>query len=161
MSVFKLQPLIILFSLAAIFSSCEPELVFEKNIDLQNAQWQIEDTLVFQSKIMDTEAKNLYINFRHDFDFNWRNVWLDLNVTFPNDSIVKYPINIPLSQPNGEWFGKQSGNIYMLQFPIEAFTNYSFKDTGDYTFSLTHQMREIPLQHSLSAGIRIEHVTQK
>ena len=160
MSAFTLHKIFFAFSLLLMFSSCNQQVEYEKNIDLKDAQWQIEDTLVFKTKIMDAKAKNIFINFRHGFDFNWRNVWLDLSIKYPNDSIYTYPINMPLSQPNGEWYGDHSGNIYLVQFPIEKLSNYTFKDTGVYTFSLTHQMREIPLQHSLSAGIKIENVKE-
>ncbi len=149
------------FCLFFALTSCDKQVIYEKNTDLENAQWQLEDTLVFETKILDTKAKNLYLNFRHDFDFNWRNIWLDLSIKFPNDSTYTFPVNIPLSQPNGEWFGESSGNLYLIQFPIEAYRNYSFSDTGNYVFSINHQMRELPLQHALSAGIRIENTVIK
>jgi len=151
----------LVFCLLFTLFACDKNLVYEKNIDFENAQWELNDTLDFTTQIVEDTPVNLFINFRHDFDFNWRNIWVELNVLFPNDSIHTLPINIPLSQPNGKWFGEHSGDIYLVQFPIEAYSNYSFPDTGTYVFTLNHQMREIPLQHTLSAGIRIEKVENK
>ena len=72
------------------------------------------------------------------------------------DLIFIFPLNLTISQPDGQWYGKCKGDICRIQIPIQSFTNYSFSDTGVYVFTLKQIMRENPLQSMMSVGIRIE-----
>ena len=63
---------------------------------------------------------------------------------------------MPLSQPDGQWYGDCTGDVCLVQLPLKSMTNFSFPTTGTYVFSLNHEMREDPLKATLSAGIRIE-----
>jgi gliding motility-associated lipoprotein GldH len=153
--MFKIIHIAFLLSLI-ILSSCDSARVFEKNIDFDDNEWLSSDTLRFELKLTDADPKNIYVNIRHEFDFAWRNVWLDFNILFPNDSVYASAINIPLSQPDGQWYGACTGNICLLQLPLKSLTNVSFAENGSYVFSLRHEMREDPLKSILSAGIRIE-----
>lgn len=142
--------------LLALLTSCDETRVYEKDVDLKSSQWASKDTLKFDVSIEDVNSKNVYLNFRHSFDFGWRNVWVNLIIQFPNDSVYSLPVNIPLSQPDGQWYGKCTGSICNMQFPINELMDYRFSETGNYTISLAHEMREDPLLEVLSTGIRIE-----
>ena len=147
---------IIFFLFALVLSSCDSQRVFEKNEDFKGNEWSSGDTLSFEVAIMDNAPKNVYVNLRHQFEFSWRNVWLNFIIEFPNDSSYKSALNIPLSQPDGQWYGDCTGDVCLIQMPLQSFTNYQFPDTGNYVFRLSHEMREDPLQAVLSAGIRVE-----
>lgn len=156
----KMHHIILLVGIL-LFSSCDEQRVYEKNTDFESAEWSSTDTLRFEVAILDTAKKNVYVNIRHQFDFAWRNVWLNLSIQFPNDSIYTTALNIPLSQPDGQWYGDCTGDVCLVQLPLQSMTNYSFPDTGTYVFSLNHEMREDPLKATLSAGIRIENTIKK
>lgn len=152
---------IVFFFIVFIFLfSCHKNSLYEKNLDVKSGQWQLTDSLKHEISISDNLPKNLYINIRHTSMFNWRNVWLNMQVTLPNDSVFNEMLNIQLSQPNGQWYGKCSGDICMIQVPIEYYTAYSFADTGIYTFTLSHEMRENPLENILSVGLKMENVAK-
>lgn len=136
--------------------ACDSSRVYEENIDFTQQEWNSTDTLDFVFHINELTAKNAIINFRHQTDFNWRNVWLEYAIKYPNDSIFSSPINIQLSQPNGQWFGDCSSGKCMVQFPLPNYQNYTFPDTGTYHLRLVQLMREDPLLYSMSAGLRIE-----
>lgn len=155
MANFKLYLLILIAAL--YLNACDEQRIFERDIDFNQQEWQSTDTLEFAVNIENQTPVNLYVNLRHRFDFNWRNVWLNLGIYFPNDSLYEMPINIPLSQPDGQWFGDCSGDICRLQFPLDQYTNYAFSDTGEFIIRLSHEMREDPLLEIISAGIRLEH----
>lgn len=132
--------------------SCDNNRVFEKNTDFKLFEWEHDSEVVFNFKIEDEKPKNVLVNFRHTSVFLSRNVLLSLKITNPKNETEKIDINIPLSEPNGMWFGDCSGNICDIQFPI----NYTFIDTGNYIFSFTQNMRENPLSNIMSIGLRIE-----
>ena len=141
------------------FVSCDENRVYEKNMDFKSQQWPSMDTLSFTAHIEDETPLNLYVNVRHRFNYNWRNLWINLGITFPNDSLYETAINIQLSQPDGQWFGDCNGDVCLLKYPLSNYSNYAFADTGFYTFHLNHEMREDPLLEIMSAGIRIENYT--
>jgi len=147
---------IILLTGILFIGSCDEQRVYENNVDFKSSEWASTDTLIFEVEILDREQKTVFVNIRHQFDFAWRNVWMNLSIQFPNDSIYKTTLNIPLSQPDGQWYGDCTGDACLVQLPLKSMTNYSFSDTGTYVFSLNHEMREDPLKATLSAGIRIE-----
>lgn len=161
MSVKRANLIIVLLGVICLMYACDSNRVYEKNIDVKAGKWELNDTLNFDIEILDTTPKNMYINVRHNFEFAWRNVWLKMQVVTPNDSIFTTPINIQLSQPDGKWFGNCTGDICMIQVPLEKYTNYSFKETGLYRFSLIHEMREVPLAYFMSAGIRVENAVKQ
>ncbi|MCB9226365.1 MAG: gliding motility lipoprotein GldH [Chitinophagales bacterium] len=150
-----------IFAVVIFLFSCNEGSLYEKNMDIEKGLWQITDTLKFEPKIQDNLPKNLYVNIRHTSAFNWRNLWLNLQIVFPNDSVVNEKINIQLSQPNGQWYGKCSGDVCLIQIPVENYEQYSFTDTGVYTFALSHEMRENPLENILSMGIKIEDIKEE
>lgn len=155
-SIFYIIPLCFVLMLF----SCDELRVFEKNQDLKSAQWASKDSLRFEVSIEDSKPKNVYLNLRHSFDFGWRNAWVNLIIGFPNDSTYAIPVNIPLSQPDGHWYGDCTGSICNIQFPVHELSDFSFNQTGDYTFTLVHEMREDPLLEVLSTGIRIENTAK-
>lgn len=156
----KYKYLVGVVSLFVFFSSCDENRVYEKNIDFTSYEWKYEDAKVFEIDIADAAPKTIFVNFRHTYFFETRNVLLNLEVKFPNDSILKMPVDILLSEPNGMWHSECSGDICDFKFPIEAFTNYSFADTGKYIFTLTQDMRVNPLKNVMAVGLRVENQTK-
>lgn len=140
--------------------SCDENRVFEENIDFLNAEWTYENEITFQVSLTDQTPKNAFINFRHSYFFSKRNVILDLSVKNPKGEINKKSINIPLSEPNGMWYGDCSGDICTIQFPIKEYANHSFIDTGLYEFTISQDMRINPLPNVMAVGLRIENVVE-
>jgi gliding motility-associated lipoprotein GldH len=130
-------------------------------MDMPGMQWGYNQPVSFEFEIADTLPKNVYVNVRHSFYFGWRNVWMKMALTFPNDSVYEMPLNIQLSQPNGKWFGKCSNDICFYQYPLPDFSNYSFSDTGKYLVKLTQDMRQNPLPEIISIGVRVENAIEK
>lgn len=146
----------LVLSFLLVMSACDSNRVFEKNDDIPQQEWLSSDSLYFDIHIADKAPKNVYLNFRHRFGFNWRNVWINMKMQLPNDSVFVTPVNIPLSQPDGQWYGDCSGDICLMKYPLPDFSSYSFTDTGTYHFTLYHDMREDPLLEVLSVGMRVE-----
>lgn len=146
----------ILFLGLLFLTSCDENRVYEKNEDIYLFEWDYEDKKVFEIEILDKLPKTIFVNFRHTYFFEARNVILDLEIRTPKDSIYQIPINMLLSEPNGKWYGECSGDICDIKTPINEFTNYSFLDTGKYTFTLVQNMRVNPLPNVMSVGIRVE-----
>jgi gliding motility-associated lipoprotein GldH len=127
----------------------------EKNEDIKNYSWDYEDVKTFEAEITDTSLTyNLYVNIRHAFSFEWRNVWVDIETIFPDGKTFHKRVNLPLSQPDGQWFGHCLGDNCDIQVSIQ--NNAYFPQPGKYIFKLKQDMRVNPLNHVKSVGMRIE-----
>ncbi len=144
----------LLFSILAL-SSCDKKLVLDENQQVKNYRWSYEDAKSFTAAINDTSITyNIYINVRHSFQFEWRNVWVNIETVFPDGHSFNKRVNLLLSEPDGHWYAKCLGDNCDIQIPIQQ--NAYFPQPGNYTFKITQDMRVDPLPHFKSIGIRIE-----
>lgn len=139
----------------SIFSSCNQNKVMEENQQITSYSWDYSDKKTFNAEIKDTTQNyNIYINLRHSFNFEWRNLWVNIETTFPDGRQFEKRINLVLSEPDGHWNGDCLGDNCDIQIPIQ--TNAFFPLTGKYTFTISQDMRVNPLGFVKSVGMRIE-----
>lgn len=149
----------IFWSLAAfallVFSSCDKSRVMEENIPVKDYKWDYSDAKVFTAEIKDTTANyNIYVNLRHSFQFEWRNLWVNIETTFPNGKVYERRVNLLLSEADGHWFGDCLGDNCDIRVSIQQ--NAFFPLTGKYTFKITQDMRVNPLPYIKDVGMRVE-----
>jgi len=66
-------------------------------------------------------------------------------------------LNLVLATDSKGWEGTGMDDIFEVRKSISS-GPFSFKASGDYTFSIAQIMRENPLYYVLNIGIRIEKV---
>lgn len=146
--------LLITVVLVTLLISCDKSRYFEKNTNFEANAWAYENTIPFEIANTDLVEKKLFINFRHSSLFPNRNVLLKAFIENPKGEKETIHINIPLSEPNGQWYGDCSGDICNIQYPVA----YELKDTGNYVFGIVQDMRVNPLEGAISIGLRVETV---
>lgn len=153
-------PFVLAVMVSVLFTGCDKARVMEKNEDVKNFSWDYADVKTFEAEIADTSLTyNLYVNMRHAFTFEWRNAWVDIETVFPDGKTFHKRVNLPLSQPDGQWYGDCLGDNCDIQVPIQS--NAYFPQPGKYIFKLKQDMRVNPLNHVKSIGMRIEKNEQK
>jgi gliding motility-associated lipoprotein GldH len=149
-----------LFTAIALLNSCDKTRVMEENQQIKDASWAYEDDKTFTADINDTsQVYNIYINVRHSFQFEWRNVWVNIETTFPDGKKMDKRVNLVLSEPDGHWFGECTGDNCYLPVLIQA--NAWFPQPGKYSFKVAQDMRVNPLANLKSVGMRIEKVVEE
>jgi gliding motility-associated lipoprotein GldH len=160
--VFKLQKVtnakqilsLLIFALLA-FSSCDKSRLMEENSQINDYNWSYNDVKSFSVEIPDTNhSYNIILNVRHSFNFEWRNMWVNIETVFPDSTKFDKRVNLLLSEPDGHWFGNCLGDNCDIQVPIQK--NAYFPQTGKYTFNIRQDMRVDPLPLVKSVGLRIE-----
>ena len=74
----------------------------------------------------------------------------------PGDTSLQFQkINLPLGSDAKGWEGVGMNDIWEVRKLISG-TPKRFIKVGDYTFTIGQLMRDNPLQHIISAGLRIE-----
>lgn len=150
-----------LFAFIAILllNSCNQTVVVDKNNLLKNELWNYEQHQDFEVPIEDTTIHyNIYINIRHSFHFEWRNLWVEVNTQFPSGKKLSKRVNLALSEADGKWFGDCSSDDCFIQIPIQE--NALFPEKGNYTFSISQDMRVNPLRNIRNVGLKVEKALQ-
>lgn len=155
----SLKSFLFFLFLSLAFASCINVNLFEKQATIPSQQWYYTNVPEFTFHISDTTSLyNVYIILRHTDLYNYNNIWLRIGSNTPGDSIIHYQkINLQLANDLKGWAGTGMDDIYEVRKNISA-GPFSFKKSGDYTFSIAQIMRENPLKHILNVGVRVEKV---
>ncbi len=135
------------------FFSCTRLNTFEKNITIPNYQWKSDFVAKGSCSVPDTSLDyNTYIVLRHTDAFKYNNIWLNIGIQPPGDSMHFQKIDIPLGTDATGWFGSGMNDIW----EVRQLLGIKFKKTGAYNFSITQIMRDDPLAAVMSIGFRVE-----
>ncbi|HLP21738.1 MAG TPA: gliding motility lipoprotein GldH [Chitinophagales bacterium] len=138
-----------------LLSSCDKSAVMEEQQQIKDYQWEYADAKTFSTEITDTvQHYNIYVSLRHGFGFEWRNVWVKIETTFPDGKQFERRVNLVLSGADGVWHGDCLGDNCDMLIPIQD--NAFFPQTGKYTFKISQDMRVNPLPLIKTVGMRIE-----
>jgi gliding motility-associated lipoprotein GldH len=133
----------------------DPNAVTDQNTEIANRNWAYTNKVKFTVNITDAQVPyNLYLNLRVTGDYKYSNMFVLVQQTDPAKKSLSTRYEIRLANPDGEWLGEGSGNLYSYQTPFKI--NYKFPASGIYTFQLEQNMRDNPLREVSDVGIRVE-----
>lgn len=146
--------------LSALLSSCNDDVVYDEYKSIKNNSWEYSDSVKFEFDIKDTaQHYNLFVNIRHNFYFDWRNIWVKIITVYPNNKVETSSVNLPLSEADGKWYASCSGDICTIRIGIQQ--NAVFPQTGKYKFIIVQDMRQNPLPKLIDVGLRVEKYQKK
>lgn len=144
-----------------LLHACNTADLFEKSVVIPGHSWKSDFKPSFTFSIKDTTAKyQFFLVLRHNDRYAYNNIWLNLTVTPPGQAASK-PIRIQKTLATDEkgWLTRGMDDIYehLLELNGDLAANeISFRQPGEYTFTIEQVMRENPLRNVLNAGLRIE-----
>ena len=144
--------------LATVLASCQDQsVIVDTNIELDKHNWSYTEKVRIPLSIESADIPfNLYLNLRHTSDYKYSNIFLLIHITGPDGKKITERREFKLAQPDGEWLGSGSGNLYSYQILFKE--DYKFTLKGKYMIELEQNMRDNPLDHITDAGIRVERV---
>lgn len=138
-----------------IFWACRNNVVFEVQKAIPGQSWHFEDSLVFEAMINDTlSLHKMYLDIRNSTDYEYSNLFLFLDIEFPDGEVLRDTIECVLADRRGQWTGRGFGQFRFNRFLFRD--DVWFPAKGVYTFTLHHGMRNDELFGISDAGIRIE-----
>ncbi len=141
-----------------LLSACSTNAVMEEQQQIKENNWDYTDSKTFTAQITDTvQHYNIYVSVRHGFNFEWRNMWVKIETTFPDGKMYERRVNLLLSDADGVWHGDCLGDNCDMLIPIQD--NAFFPQQGKYTFKVSQDMRVNPLPHIKTIGMRLEKYT--
>jgi gliding motility-associated lipoprotein GldH len=144
--------------LATVLASCQDQsVIVDTNIELDKHNWSYTEKVRIPLSIESADIPfKLYLNLRHTSDYKYSNIFLLIHITGPDGKKITERREFKLAQPDGEWLGSGSGNLYSYQILFKE--DYKFPLKGKYMIELEQNMRDNPLDHITDAGIRVERV---
>jgi gliding motility-associated lipoprotein GldH len=143
------------FLLAAslLMASCMQTDVFEKHTAIPLYKWSGSFETAGSFNIKDTSAAyNAYVVLRHTDAYKYSNIWLNMGLQLPGDSMRHTKVNLQLGTDAAGWMGTGMDDIWEMRQLI----NLPLNKPGVYKYTISQIMRDEPLQHIISAGLRVE-----
>jgi len=142
----------LLLSSLVIMASCKQIDVFEKNTAIPKSNWQRNYSATGTFQVTDTStAYNIYIVIRHTDAYKYNNIWLQVGLQSPGDSIKFQNINLTLASDAGGWEGSGMNDIW----EVRKLVSRRPMEKGEYRFVINHIMRDEPLPGIMNVGMRI------
>lgn len=138
------------------FSSCRQIDVFEKNVPIPRYEWNSSFGADGSFIITDTLASyNLSIVLRHTDAYAYNNIWLNVGMQAPGDTMNFQKIDLSLGSDATGWEGTGMNDIWEVRKILNGRPRRFIK-AGEYRFRIHHIMRDEPLRHVMSVGLRVE-----
>lgn len=155
-----LPPVVLSIATLLCITACNPNRLYETNTPIANEKWSYDDVKTFAVEVKDTTTRyNIFINVRHSFLFDWRNVYVQVGTQFPDGKKIEKRVNLPLCESDGKWYGSCLGDN--CDIPIEIQHEAKFPLPGKYIFTIRQDMRVNPLTKIKSVGLLVEKATNK
>ncbi|HLS96643.1 MAG TPA: gliding motility lipoprotein GldH [Sphingobacterium sp.] len=150
----RTRSVICLYCITLFFLSCGEQVFYERNIPIKDRSWAYNAIPTFDVKIEDNRARyDLWLNVRHTNEYNYANLFILLHEKGPLLKDTAYRYEVQLARADGRWTGSSAGTIYGRQLLLKE--NYSFPDTGVYTFGIEQNMVDNPLRDITDVGIKL------
>ena len=91
--------------LGLVISSCDSNRIFDEYKTVPN-QWHKDSIVEFEITPPDsTNAYNLFVNLRNTSEYKYSNLFLIVEMNFPNGKKVKDTLEYQMAKPSGEFLG--------------------------------------------------------
>ena len=125
--------------LGLVISSCDSNRIFDEYKTVPN-QWHKDLIIEFEITPPDsTNAYNLFVNLRNTSDYKYNNLFLIVEMNFPNGKKVKDTLEYQMAKPSGEFLG--SGFSDVKENKLWYKEGVVFNESGNYFVSVQHAMR--------------------
>jgi gliding motility-associated lipoprotein GldH len=123
---------------------------------VENSKWAKEGALKMTFEVSDTiRLFDFIVDIRHDDRYKYSNLYLFVDMSFPNGKVSSDTLELNLSDASGEWLGTGAGSLYEVGFKFKD--RKKFPLSGVYNVSIRHGMREEEIEGITDVGLRINY----
>ncbi len=142
-------------SFLLMLSACGNQTVFQTSEAIPEAAWKANHLIRFEVEINDTvPLHELYLLLRNTTDYPYNNLFLFVDIEFPDKRMLRDTLECILADRGGEWTGKGFGKIRSNRFLFRD--DVWFPQKGTYHFRIQHGMREEVLHGIADVGLQID-----
>lgn len=144
------------FIVVSIYGCSDANGWLSKSASVENSVWHKERALNMSFDISDTiRLFDFIVDIRHNDRYKYSNLYLFVDIQFPNGKVSSDTLELTLADATGEWIGTGAGSLYEV--------GYTFKDrkkfplSGVYNVSFRHGMREDEVEGITDVGLSIDY----
>ncbi len=133
----------IVLIICAVFSSCDSNRIFDEYKSVPN-QWH-KDTIISFNIIPSDSINNynLFINLRNTNEYKYNNLFLIVEMDFPNGKTLKDTLEYKMADPNGKLLGTGFTDVKENKLWYKGYDKpFIFNETGEYKIKIQHAMRQ-------------------
>ncbi len=135
---------------------CNSIEIFEINKTIPHQAWSSNFSAEGNFTITDSISKyDMYVLLRHTDAYKYNNIWLNIGLQYPGDTMQFKKVNLILGNDRTGWEGTGMDDIWIVKKKLNKLS-FSFQQKGKYRFSISNIMRDDPLLHVMSVGLGIE-----
>jgi gliding motility-associated lipoprotein GldH len=139
-----------------LIASCKQVDVYERNTVIPNYEWKADFSASGNFIITDTISHYvIYLVLRHTDAYKYNNIWLNIGLQPPGDSLNKQKVDLVLGDDVNGWEGSGMNDIWEVRKLLNGQPR-RFRQAGNYHFSISQIMRDDPLKGIMSVGLRLE-----
>ena len=154
-NLIRVKHLLFLSAIAICLLSCDTNRILDENEIIANSEWAINDVRTFTFDIVDKAlAYNLFVNVRNTSDYDYRNLYLFIEMSSPSNKYFMDTVEVKLANSKGKWVGNGIGNVWQNQIPL--LKQVKLVELGTYKVSVTQGMRHDTLKGISDIGVRVE-----
>ncbi len=153
--------LIFLF-LSTLLAACDPNVVFNDNVDFEEGKWFVKQVPSFGFDIPDSTARyNIFYSLRNGRSYPYYNLYLTRYLYDGRGTLIEKKLEQLLlaDATTGKPLGTGLGDLY--DHKILALKAHRFPAAGRYTIKIEQYMRQNPLPEVYSVGVAVERVGDK
>ncbi len=160
----RASKLLLVITLCFLFTNCDSKAVFDVYQSVPD-QWHKDSVASFNFKAPDTlKNYDLYLQIRNTNDYKFSNLFLIVELNYPNGKTVKDTLEYKMAAPNGELLGTGFSDLKENKLWFRGYkTPFQFNEEGDYTVNIQHAMRNngdvngiLNLEGITDIGFRVE-----
>ncbi len=150
--------IVIAVALISSLAGCRQIDLYEKNTSIPSYKWLLNFAATGNFQVTDTlSSYNIFIVLRHTDAYNYNNIWLNVGLQAPGDSMYLQNVDLSLGNDASGWEGTGMNDIWEVRKLLSGQPR-RFRKAGTYAYSIKHIMRDNPLNGVMSAGLRLEKV---
>ncbi|WP_299223698.1 gliding motility lipoprotein GldH [uncultured Psychroserpens sp.] len=154
----------IVFLLFFIGVSCDSNHVFDVYKSVPD-KWHKDSIVSFKVSPPDTiNNYNLFVNLRNTNDFKYSNLYLIVELNYPNGKTIKDTLEYRMTEPDGTFLGTGFTDLKENKLWYKGNeTPFVFDESGTYEVNIQHAMRKngevngvLNLEGITDIGFRVE-----
>lgn len=156
-----MNKLFFLFYFLIVMQACQSDIVYNTYQTVEDTHWKLDQEIKFAINLKDTINRyNLFINIRNNKDYEYSNLFLITQMTFPNQVKVVDTLEYEMTNSEGKFLG--SGFSDLKENKLFYKENVRFKEFGKYLFTVRQAMRKrnevvgLQLNGITDVGISVE-----
>lgn len=137
--------------------SCGKQYIYDEEVEIPNNIWTYDQAIDFEFDVEDTtQWYNLYVEVKHDKEYQNQNAYAKLKITFPDGEVKNREVSFELASAEGEWMGECSGDYCRSKLAYNGPEPMRFLQKGRFKMHFEQYTRQDSLEGISSLRLMLE-----